>query len=105
MAFSGVSDRDNLFPLLRRMISSKVEVLKFAVAASGPKDGLLYLNKKDKLKKVDEASQTLATLAELVARVLKEPGVAPAAIPDGAVEADLALSLSFVNQGPRPSGD
>ncbi|GEM_PF-3016292 len=58
------------------------------MAASGPKDGLLYLNKKDNLKKVDEASQTLATLSELVARVLKEPGVAPAAMPDGAAEAD-----------------
>jgi len=51
MAIPGISDEKETKLLLKKLLSSKDEVYKFAVAASGPREGRLILDKKQKLKK------------------------------------------------------
>lgn len=51
MPVPGISDEKDLKPLLKKLLSDPEEVYQFAVAASGPREGQLVLDKKVKLKK------------------------------------------------------
>ncbi len=51
MPLPGISAENELKPLLKKLLNDKDEVYKFAVVASGPRDGQLILDKKVKLKK------------------------------------------------------
>ena len=53
MAVPGVWEENELKLLLKKLINSKDEVFKFAVAAKGPREGQLALDKKLKFKKKD----------------------------------------------------
>jgi len=60
MELPGISEENELKPLLKKLLSSKDEVYKFAVVASGPREGRLLLDKKQKFKKkeVQEKAET-----------------------------------------------
>lgn len=60
MPLPGISDEKEIKLLLKRALENKEEVFKFAVAASGPREGALLLNKKDKFKKKDVQEQAEA---------------------------------------------
>lgn len=53
MTMPGLSDEKDVKVLLKKLLSSPDEVVKFAVVARGPKDGELVLSKTEKLKKKD----------------------------------------------------
>jgi len=64
MPLPGISEQNKLIPLLRMLISDQTEVFKFAVAASSPKEGVLCMSKKEKLKKKEVRSEAEADAKE-----------------------------------------